>query len=102
MCTAAWRTLRDIDRSFYARSLKWKPPTENSIDFKLLLRFPPSQDNRSQPDYFAKPMFELHTWCGGPNYQFWDVLAVQDDEWERLVKMLAFQLRLLNRALRTV
>lgn len=47
-------------------------------------------------------MFELHTWCGGPNYQFWDVLAVQDDEWERLVKMLAFQLRLLNRALRTV
>ncbi|KAJ3527211.1 hypothetical protein NM688_g8157 [Phlebia brevispora] len=63
--------------------LKWKPPSENSIDFKLVLRFPPSPEQPTKPDYFTKPIFELHVWCGGRNYDFWDVLVVTDDEWER-------------------
>ena len=63
--------------------LKWKPPSENSIDFKLVLRFPPSPEDESKPDFYAKPIFELHTWCGGKLYEFWDTLFVKDDEWEQ-------------------
>ncbi|TCD64151.1 Dcp1p-Dcp2p decapping enzyme complex alpha subunit [Steccherinum ochraceum] len=64
--------------------LKWKPPSENSIDFRLVLRFPPSPNKATDPDYYAKPIFELHTWNGGSNYEFWDVMTVKDDEWEKL------------------
>lgn len=66
--------------------LKWKPPSENSIDFKLILRFPPSPEQPNRPDYFAKPVFELHVWCGGKMYEFWDVLLVKDEEWDRFVR----------------
>jgi len=69
--------------------LKWKPPSENSIDFKLILRFPPATKKSAQPDFHAKPVFELHVYCGDergvPRYEFYDVLYVDDDEWERLV-----------------
>ncbi|KAI0705866.1 mRNA capping enzyme, catalytic domain-containing protein [Cytidiella melzeri] len=68
--------------------LKWKPPSENSIDFKLVLRFPPSPENPSQPDYFAKPIFQLHAWCGRKQYEMYDVLEVTDDEWERQVGVM--------------
>ncbi|KAF9645289.1 mRNA capping enzyme, alpha subunit [Thelephora ganbajun] len=68
--------------------LKWKPPSENSIDFKLVLRFPPSVTNPSQPDLCAKPVFALHAWLGGEgpraNYEPFDVMHVTDDEWERM------------------
>ncbi|EKM55158.1 uncharacterized protein PHACADRAFT_120236 [Phanerochaete carnosa HHB-10118-sp] len=64
--------------------LKWKPPSENSIDFRLVLRFPPSRESPKDPDYFAKPVFELHVWCGGVRYEFYDVMHVTDGEWERL------------------
>ncbi|KAH8106803.1 mRNA capping enzyme [Cristinia sonorae] len=64
--------------------LKWKPPSENSIDFKLVLRFPPSPKKASEPDYYAKPIFELHTWTGKSNYEFFDVMHVKDDEWEKM------------------
>ncbi|KIP12277.1 hypothetical protein PHLGIDRAFT_32906 [Phlebiopsis gigantea 11061_1 CR5-6] len=64
--------------------LKWKPPSENSIDFKLILRFPPSRESPRDPDYFAKPVFELHVWCGGRNYEPYDVMQVTDDEWESI------------------
>jgi len=43
--------------------LKWKPPSENSIDFKLILRFPPATKKSAQPDFHAKPVFELHVAC---------------------------------------
>lgn len=67
--------------------LKWKPPSENSIDFKLVLRFPPSQPNPKTPDFYAKPVFALHVWCGDdrgvPKYEQYDEMYVEDDEWEK-------------------
>lgn len=69
-------------------SLKWKPPSENSIDFKLVLRFLPSSEQPDKPDFYAKPVFELHTWCGRQAYEFWDVMMVKDEEWERCVHAL--------------
>ena len=67
-------------------SLKWKPPTENSIDFKLVLRFPSTPKKPKEPDYYCKPIFELHVWCGGKQplakYEFYDVMYVSDEEWE--------------------
>lgn len=64
--------------------LKWKPPSENSIDFRLVLRFPPSRESPKDPDYYAKPVFELHVWCGGIRYELFDTMYVTDEEWERL------------------
>ena len=70
-------------------SLKWKPPSENSIDFKLVLRFAPTPGKPKVPDFQTKPIFELHVWCGDdrgvPRYEFYDVMHVADDEWERSV-----------------
>jgi mRNA guanylyltransferase len=72
--------------------LKWKPPFENSIDFKLVLRFPPLGTNLSQPDLYAKPVFALYAWSGGEGpkaaYEQYDVMYVTDDEWERCVSHL--------------
>ncbi|KAI0934759.1 hypothetical protein AcV5_006499 [Taiwanofungus camphoratus] len=66
--------------------LKWKPPSENSIDFKLMLRFPAAQNG--QPNFYAKPIFELHVYCGDerglPRYEFYDLMHVEDEEWESL------------------
>ncbi|KAI0819531.1 mRNA capping enzyme, catalytic domain-containing protein [Trametes gibbosa] len=68
--------------------LKWKPPSENSIDFKLVLRFLPSPGKPKVPDFQTKPIFELHVWCGDdrgkPRYELYDVMHVDDDEWEKL------------------
>ncbi|ETW85966.1 hypothetical protein HETIRDRAFT_438535 [Heterobasidion irregulare TC 32-1] len=68
--------------------LKWKPPSENSIDFKLVLRFPPSRKRPNEPDLLAKPIFALHVWCGDDGsrskYEPYDVMHVDDEEWERL------------------
>ncbi|TFY57978.1 hypothetical protein EVJ58_g6686 [Rhodofomes roseus] len=74
--------------------LKWKPPSENSIDFKLVLRFPPLSIRSPDPDFHAKPVFELHVYCGDerglpnergtPRYEFYDVMHVEDEEWESL------------------
>ena len=69
--------------------LKWKPSSENSIDFKLVLRFPPLPGSSTKPDLHAKPVFALHVWCGGEGakatYEPWDTMHVSDDEWERCV-----------------
>lgn len=65
--------------------LKWKPPSENSIDFKLQLRFPPSRHDPSEPDYTAKPAFLLYAWQGNKrsdDYEFFDYMDVPDDEWD--------------------
>ncbi|EAU88637.1 mRNA guanylyltransferase [Coprinopsis cinerea okayama7 len=68
--------------------LKWKPPSENSIDFKLVLRFPPLASNPREPDFHAKPLFLLHIWCGDdrgvPRYEQYDDMYVDDEEWERM------------------
>ncbi|KAI6099909.1 mRNA capping enzyme [Pisolithus croceorrhizus] len=68
--------------------LKWKPPSENSIDFKLVLRFPPLKSNPTQPDFRAKPFFGLHVYCGEERgqvkYEPYDELHVENDEWETM------------------
>ncbi|KAF7778533.1 hypothetical protein Agabi119p4_2878 [Agaricus bisporus var. burnettii] len=68
--------------------LKWKPPSENSIDFKLVLRFPPSINDPNKPDLHAKPLFLLHAWLGGERgqerYELYDEMFVEDEEWEKL------------------
>ncbi|PPQ75432.1 hypothetical protein CVT26_015354 [Gymnopilus dilepis] len=66
--------------------LKWKPPSENSIDFKLVLRFPPSRYNSQEPDWHAKPVFLLYVWLGGDSYEEYDNMYVEDQEWEELKK----------------
>ncbi|KAI0807741.1 mRNA capping enzyme, catalytic domain-containing protein [Fomes fomentarius] len=64
--------------------LKWKPPSENSIDFKLVLRFPPTHGKNAMPDFQTKPVFELHVWCGESRYEFYDIMHMENDEWERM------------------
>ncbi|EGO21029.1 hypothetical protein SERLADRAFT_475657 [Serpula lacrymans var. lacrymans S7.9] len=68
--------------------LKWKPPSENSIDFKLVLRFPPLSSNPNKPDYRSKPFFGLQIYCGDergtPKYEPYDELYVEDEEWEKM------------------
>lgn len=65
--------------------LKWKPPHENSVDFKLELRFPELK-NTGQPDWTQMPFFLLYVWEGGKNYSFYDRLTVLEDEWEEMKK----------------
>jgi mRNA guanylyltransferase len=68
-----------------SRSLKWKPPHENSIDFKLTLRFDASPENPHLPDLTSKPLFLLYVYRGGrgpDGYLFHDRMVVSDDEWE--------------------
>lgn len=42
-----------------------------------------------EPDMFAKPIFELHVYCGddrgSPKYEFFDAMYVEDKEWEEYV-----------------
>ncbi|KAF5389883.1 hypothetical protein D9757_003631 [Collybiopsis confluens] len=68
--------------------IKWKPPSENSIDFKLVLRFPSIPTDSTRPDFSAKPVFLLHVWCGDqngvPRYEQYDEMHVDDNEWERM------------------
>lgn len=59
--------------------LKWKPLSENSIDFRIELRFPSGPDG---PDLFAKPVFLLNQWMGGRDYDFFDEMDVSDEEWD--------------------
>lgn len=59
--------------------LKWKE--DNSLDFRLVIRFPALPSDPDQPDYCAKPIFLLHVWLGGNEYEEYDKLAVDDDEW---------------------
>ncbi|KAG5735708.1 mRNA-capping enzyme subunit alpha [Termitomyces sp. T112] len=68
--------------------MKWKPPSENSIDFKLELRFPPLRNQPEKPDFHAKPVFLLHVWCGDERgvakYELYDEMYVDDEEWQKL------------------
>ncbi|KAG8999700.1 Dcp1p-Dcp2p decapping enzyme complex alpha subunit [Tulasnella sp. 427] len=67
-----------------ATLLKWKPPSENSVDFKLELRFPPSKTHPDGLDYYSKPTFVLLAWAGGNKYDYFDTMQISDDEWERM------------------
>ncbi|KAJ4355851.1 Dcp1p-Dcp2p decapping enzyme complex alpha subunit [Didymosphaeria variabile] len=77
----------------YPHILKWKPPHENTIDFKLRLgEFPiiepPLDDEDQSPyvDYDAMPTsFDLHVNHGSNKYRpFAHKLSVTLEEWEML------------------
>jgi mRNA guanylyltransferase len=90
---ALWTCARAV-----VASLKWKPPSENSIDFRLDLRFPPLATRPFEADFSAKPQFVLNTWMGKERggtrdakgkqreaYEYFDVMSVGDDEWAQWV-----------------
>jgi mRNA guanylyltransferase len=70
--------------------LKWKPPHENTIDFKLRLGDFPLMDPEDGeegliPDYDAMPTsFQLLVQHNKDNYQYFADLAITPDEWEIL------------------
>ena len=73
--------------------MKWKPPGENSIDFKLRLRFPGVPPDGKVPDLRAKPFFQLDQYAGGrqqgrlteeAGYEYFDWMDVSDAEWEEM------------------
>lgn len=63
-------------------SLKWKPPSENSIDFLLQLKFPALADRPDEPDYTAKPCFMLMMNHGHEGTHYYDTMEVDDETWE--------------------
>lgn len=69
--------------------LKWKPPAENSIDFLLQLKFPPSKEDEHEPDFTAKPAFMLLMNHGHEGNHFWDIMEVDDETWESSVLSLS-------------
>ena len=73
--------------------LKWKPPHENSIDFRLRLGdfpiIPGSENSRDgvEYDYHAKPTFDLLVFNGGRDYDFFAPLYLTDEEWEAMKRI---------------
>ncbi|KAF9975355.1 Dcp1p-Dcp2p decapping enzyme complex alpha subunit [Actinomortierella ambigua] len=65
------------------KMLKWKPPSENSIDFKVALEFPPNPHQPGTFDFSAKPRFMLGQWEGGNNYSPFGEMIVSDAQWEQ-------------------
>lgn len=77
------------DAAVLLNRLKWKSPSENSIDFKLELRFPP-KIGTGEVDFQAKPIFKLmacHEPSGGGRregrYEFFDLMEIPNEEWEQ-------------------
>lgn len=67
--------------------LKWKPPHENTIDFKLQIgAFPMEEDDEGQYEDFDQiPEIELLVFHGGNNnYQTFAPLHVTEKEWEAM------------------
>lgn len=75
--------------------LKWKPPEENTIDFRLKLTFPlvePDEWERKEGitepfiDYDSVPKSELLIFLGdsGDKYELFDDLYLTEEEWEIL------------------
>jgi mRNA guanylyltransferase len=76
--------------SFYVHGtdeqiLKWKPPHENTVDFRLQLGdFPAASesDSSDEYDYEAKPTFELLVNFGRGDYRVFANLYITDQEWD--------------------
>ncbi|KAL5333432.1 mRNA capping enzyme, catalytic domain-containing protein [Aspergillus crustosus] len=73
--------------------LKWKPPAENTIDFRLRLEFPvlePDTDDEADgisepyPDYDALPIFHIFVSLNDKEYRLFDEMLVTAAEWEDL------------------
>lgn len=76
--------------------LKWKPETENSVDFRLNLDFPlrePDSEDEAEgitspmPDWDAKPTFRLTVHYGEGEYRAYSTMYVTDSEWEGMKAM---------------
>jgi mRNA guanylyltransferase len=73
--------------------LKWKPPSENTIDFRMRLEFPllePDSDDEADgvmepyPDYDAMPIFHLFVLYNAGDYRVFGEMYVTPSEWESL------------------
>lgn len=73
--------------------LKWKPPQENSIDFRLRLDFPilePDSEDEADgvvepyPDYDAMPIFHLFVGQNRGEYNYFGTMYLEESEWEDL------------------
>ncbi|KEY74149.1 hypothetical protein S7711_00309 [Stachybotrys chartarum IBT 7711] len=76
--------------------LKWKPPEENTIDFRLKLSFPtvePDEHERKEGitepfvDYDSVPKSDLYVYRGdsGPNkYEWFSEAYITEEEWETM------------------
>jgi mRNA guanylyltransferase len=70
--------------------LKWKPPHENTVDFRLQLgAFPKYTDGmgRAHEDYDQKPDMDLLVFHGGNNYKHFAALSVTQAEWTAMKGM---------------
>ncbi|KAI9369272.1 mRNA capping enzyme, guanylyltransferase subunit [Aspergillus egyptiacus] len=73
--------------------LKWKPPSENTIDFRLRLEFPilePDSEDEADgitepyPDYDTQPIFHLFVLLNDREYQPFGEMFVTPSEWDDL------------------
>lgn len=69
--------------------LKWKPPHENTIDFRLQLGEFPTVDEGGEKfqDFDACPSFDLLVYYGNNRNEFFASLYVTDSEWESMKGM---------------
>lgn len=73
--------------------LKWKPPSENTIDFRMRLEFPliePDSEDEADgivepySDYDAMPIFHLFVLHNAGEYRVFSEMFVTPSEWEDL------------------
>lgn len=76
--------------------LKWKPPSENTVDFRMRLEFPilePDTDDEADgisepyPDYDAIPICHLFVMLNAGEYRHFGELHITPTEWEDLKAM---------------
>ncbi|KAK2846382.1 hypothetical protein FQN49_005775, partial [Arthroderma sp. PD_2] len=74
-------------------TLKWKPPEENSIDFRLRLEFPsiePDSEDEADgvtepyPDYDAMPTWHLFVLHNRGEYGHFGTMYLTESEWEEM------------------
>lgn len=74
-------------------TLKWKPPEENSVDFRMRLEFPllePDSEDEVEglaepyPDYDAMPTCHIFALHNNNQYKPFGVMHLDESEWEDL------------------
>ncbi|KAL9632930.1 MAG: hypothetical protein Q9164_004999 [Protoblastenia rupestris] len=74
--------------------LKWKPETENSIDFRMHLQFPivdaesDDEDDSPYPDYSAFPQANLSVFGGDKDPdKYYGTMVLEPQEWEMMISL---------------